>query len=775
MTRQPVLRPVHRRGAAAVILFLEGTFLAQAALPTWPLLLAAVAAALLWTAWRRRSPLLAGLLVASLFCGAIYGDISLRQATALDPLHGSEVTIEGTVVRAPSGKNWADVAVERVGDRTFKHPVKVRLARKWGDDAALTRGMPVAVRARLAAPQGARNPGGYDAARVLRGAGIMTTAKALTPLETAPLPPRAALFARLQAALFARLDAGLSHDGAALMKAILLGDTGQLADAFYHRAQLLGLVHIFAVSGLHVGFVLGFVLALARLFRQGRKAWLFFVILPLLLLYVALTGFPPAAVRAAMMALFALGLFFLHRYRDPVGILAYAALALLLINPWCLWQLGFQLSFAVTAGLIYLTPRIALLLTPLPQRLAEGLAVALAAEVVSAPFIAYHYHLLTPLGVVANLLMVPLVGCLVPLVFLALLLSLFGMTPALPFFWVAERLIDVLLFLIRVPGKTLAASHLHLGMPSLWALVLVTLVIIAFAVGWPQRALQRLHHSPRWALLLLPLCLITLYHPAPRDLALSVVDVGQGSAAAWQTADGRWLVFDCGPGVDTMASYLRSCGVNRIDAIVLSHGDDDHIGGLARLLEDFRVGQLYLSERVTQSEKWPAIAPLLSDTESVIVRHNAAFQAGSTNVELALIGHSDAPDAPNADEVAAYLRDGSVQVLFPGDSDAVALREVPWSGPVDVLLVPHHGSKGSLEEGFLARSAPALAIASAGVDNRFGHPDQEVRETYERLEIPFMCTNECGAILINRVAEGLAVSTWLQMSRKTGQEFSDVI
>ncbi len=775
MTRKPVLRPVRRRGAAVVIAFIAGVFLVQAQLSPLPLLALATVAALFWAGRGGRSAFLAAMLVAALFCGAIYGDVSVRKATALAPWHGNDVTIAGNVVRAPTGRNWVDVAVVAVDDDVLKESVKVRLSRKWGDDAVLTRGMPIRADVHLAAPDGARNPGGYDAAKVLRGSGIMTTGRALAPFDTAPLSPRAAFFARLQSGLFARLDAGLSADGAALMKAILLGDTGQLADVFYHRAQLLGLVHIFAVSGLHVGFLLGFVLAVARVLRQGRKPWLFFIILPLLLLYVALTGFPPAAVRAAMMALLALGLFFLHRYRDPLGILAYAALALLFINPWCLWQLGFQLSFAVTAGLIYLTPHIAVLLAPLPERLVDALSIALAAELVSAPFIAYHYHLLTPLGVVANLLMVPVVGFLVPLVFVALLLSFLGMPVALPFFWLSERLIDVLLYLIQVPGKPLAAGHLHIGMPRLWALAVVAMVFLAFIWEWPQRLLRRWHRSPRWALLLLPLCLVTLYNPAPRDLALSVIDVGQGSAAAWQTEDRRWIVFDCGPGVDTTASYLRSCGVNHIDAIVLSHADDDHIGGLARLLDDFRVDQLYLSARAMESEKMERLATLLERTETVVVNDEQIVVIGNAEIKLALVGHRDEPDAPNADEVAACLSDGSVQVLFPGDSDAAAVREIPWRGPVDILLVPHHGSKGSWDDSFVRRTAPALAIASAGVDNRFGHPDFSVVQGYETLGIPFMSTNETGAILINRTGSGLTASTWLQTSRKTGQEFSDVI
>lgn len=769
------MRPVRRRGAVIVIAFILGVFIVQTPLPSLPLLIALAVLALIFAGSRGFSPFFAALLVAALFCGAIYGDAAVRQATALTSWHGSDVQISGKVVRVPTGRNWVDVDVMSLNQERLANPVKVRLWRKWGDDAPLVRGMVIQADVHLSAPIGARNPGGYDEAKILRGTGMMTTGKALSSFERSALSSRDDFFSHLQKALFARLDAGLDSDGAALVKAILLGETGQLADTFYHRVQLLGLVHLFAVSGLHVGFLLGFVLAVARLFRQGRKAWLFFILVPLLFLYVALVGFPPAAVRAAMMAILALLAFFLYRYLDPVSILAYAALALLFVNPWCLWQLGFQLSFAVTTALIYLRPRIAALLAPLPKGLVEPLSVALAAEFASAPFIAYHYHLLTPLGVVANLFLVPVVGLLVPLVFMALLISFFWTPASLPFFWLAERLIDLILFVIRVPGKWLAAGHLHIGMPPFWALALISIVFLAFMIEWPQRLLLRRHHSPRSALLLLPLCLVLLYHPAPRDLALSVIDVGQGSAAAWQTKEGRWILFDCGYGVDTAASYLRSCGVNRLDAVILSHEDEDHIGGLARILEDFRVDQLYLSRRAAESEQMASLAALLEETATIVVADQQTVRIGSSEIALACLGQREEAQAPNAVGLAAYLCEGATRVLFPGDLDAATLDKLPWQDPPDILIVPHHGSKGSWNDAFLLPMAPKLAIASAGADNPFGHPDPLVVQGYERLGIPFMSTNKTGAILLNRSGDALTASTWLQMSRKTGQEFSDVI
>ena len=237
-------------------------------------------------------------------------------------------------------------------------------------------------------------------------------------------------------------------------------------------------------------------------------------------------------------------------------------------------------------------------------------------------------------------------------------------------------------------------------------------------------------------------------------------DVGQGTGCAYQSAAGDWLVFDTGPGADTLAQCLRYYGVNTIEAVVLSHSDADHIGGCAHLLRDFHVKQLIASPYAQTTEEWRALTPYLDNTTVISVDRDLAFT--DKNLALDCVLRDADEDGENANQVIAYLKDTATTYLFTGDSNADVLDTLPWQEPNGIIVVPHHGSKNSWNDTFYRTQAPALALISAGRDNRYGHPHEEVTEGLASLSILTYLTATNGAIQLYDTNEGLALDTFLE-------------
>lgn len=677
------------------------------------------------------------------------GLLLMQQATvnnhALSPYHGTEGTISARITRAPADRTYVDAEVLVLNGTTLEQPVPIRIQRAWEDDSNYTLRAIYRFSGAFMAPSPATNPGGYDEEKILAQRGIATLFEAEAPGTLSADPPHWAQWLnsvkdRCSAILSRYLDPGQQ----ALIAATLFGDVSTLNEDFYNVSQQFGIIHIFSVSGLHVSFILAFVLLLARLLRRQHSWGLFLLMVPLLTLYTLLSDASAPAVRASIMGLATLLAMRLMRYRDPLTIIALAALALLLANPYNLWQIGFQLSFLAMLGLILLTPRFEPFLGFLPKSLASALAVSLAAECVSLPLVAYYFYQIAPLSTLMNLLVVPFFSLLVPLALVALLVA--AAVPALGalFFLPVRMLILVIVALMDIVNSLTGTLHIYIGQPSIWLLLLCYAALIAFCLV-PLEA--RKISAATLAAAVLCLTALILRPAVSEDLRLTMVDVGQGTGCTYQTADGHWLVFDTGPGTDTVAQYLRYCGVNTIDALVLSHSDSDHIGGAAHILRDFHVRQLLASPYAQTSEEWQALVPYLDDTEIVTVDAPLTFSLGDSRLDCTLLAASD-DGGENSNQVVSLLNDAGCTTLFCGDTDIEDLAAIPWTATTDFILVPHHGSKNSWNADFYRQHTPALALISAGANNRYGHPHAETINGLDSLGIPALCTADVGAVRI---------------------------
>ncbi|MCR4406451.1 MAG: DNA internalization-related competence protein ComEC/Rec2 [Anaerolineae bacterium] len=565
---------------------------------------------------------------------------------------------------------------------------------------------------------------------------------------------------------------------AALLTGILLGvESGipaDLMDAF----SSTGTTHIIAISGFNISIIAGLFTALSSRLFGGRRATPFAV--GGIMLYTLLVGASAAVVRAAIMG--ALTMIALHygRQADALTSLFAAGILMTAINPHALWDVGFQLSFAATAGLILFTAPLerqaTRLLTALfheetAQRLVgminEALIVTLAAQITTLPIILYSFRQLSLVTLLTNFLILPAQPGVMLWGGMAALTGLVWLPAGQVLAWVAWLFLTYTIRAVELTAR-LPYAAVSLGqMSSLPVWVYYGLLLGGYVVSrmdsaqrqslW-QRLSHRLSMKALIAGLALAVILIWIAASSLPDGKLHVVffDVGQGDAIFIQTPQGRQVLIDGGPDPTTLTAALgrRLPFWDRsLDLVILTHPDTDHLTGLIPVLERYHVGRALDPAYPATSETYARWLELIAEKRipALVARSGLRVELEPGLVCEVLHPTSDPDPEDKANNASAVTRWtwGQVTFLLPGDIEQEVEAALVDSGqPLEatVLKAPHHGSDTSSSAAFLQAVNPQLVVISVGADNRFGHPSPEVLERLAGWTV--LRTDERGTIEI---------------------------
>ncbi|HSE92873.1 MAG TPA: DNA internalization-related competence protein ComEC/Rec2, partial [Methylomirabilota bacterium] len=717
--------------------FAAGIALAPVLAPqtAWPLLIGALAWGTSLVILERAAPATAFLLAGIVATGAL-------RAAPLPPAPDDVVHlvlprgahVEGRLaaqpVRFAPDRARLLLEVERVDAETRSG--RVPLTAYGAGLPDLTGGQRVAVRARLHRAVGFRNPGGFDYGAWLARDGILVTgsmrAEEVIPLD-APAPSWPA---RVRRAARETMMGSLPPVSAALLGGLLFGDRVDLPgeiDVAFRRA---GVYHVLAVSGFNVALVAGSVFALLTLTRAGRRGATFGAI-GAVLAFAAVVGGEPSVLRALVMGLAILGALLVDREASVVNGLALAALLILAVRPSDLADPGFQLSFAATAGIV---------LAPLPRHpLLAALGVSLAAQLAVLPIALVHFNQLTVVGPLANLAAVPLAGAatLVGLAAIALSAASGGAADVLLHaVWpLLLALRGVVALAAAVPG-----ALLHLPAPH-WTAVTAYAAAAGLGLGaWHTRTTAP--DRARWCGLAAGLLLAVavgvalwpLARPPDGRLRLTVLDVGQGDAIVVEAPDGRTLLVDAGPGgpmrLDAgervVAPFLWNRGILRLAAVITTHADADHAGGMPAIRRLFAVTRDWGPASIPRERQWIGGLVLwpLGDHVPAATRNDGA--------------------------VVLRLDYGLASFILASDASGEAERHlIATRAPLaaTVLKVGHHGARDASTPAFLAAVRPALAAVSVGPRNAYGHPAPETLARLTAAGARILRTDHDGALLFD--------------------------
>ena len=508
---------------------------------------------------------------------------------------------------------------------------------------------------------------------------------------------------------------------AELAAALALGRRDLVPEAQRDRWRRSGFAHVLAVSGLHVGLVGGTVWLLAALFGAGPRTARF-IALVAIPTYAFLAGGSPSALRAALMGVIYLGSRFLGRAVLPMAAVLLAALILLIKDPATISEPGFQLTVVITAALIRWVPPVAAALRG-PTWLSGAVAVPLVAQTAAAPLVAWHFRSLIPGALVANLLALPLLAPTVLSSVLATVLALLWPGGAALVLSALHPLISLLDIL---GGPARAVEMIAPRLPT-------AAVVLLLASGW--MALHNGRHASRAAAVWVGvLLLVNLRLVIPPPLAVprvTVLPVSDGAAVV--VATGRDAVLaDAGRYRRQAAVLAVDTDYRRFRAVMLSHTDEDHIGGAVSVLRTLEVEQLILpSWMVSAVETVPLLrAARLAGTRVVPVARGSAVSAGELRVEVLWPPALHPPREENERSLVARIDLGPGTAVVTADIGRATERRLASSSRLncDVLLIPHHGSRNGSSSSLLDAAAPTIALVPAAPGNTHGHPHREVLE-----------------------------------------------
>jgi len=533
-----------------------------------------------------------------------------------------------------------------------------------------------------------------------------------------------------------------NSDYTGVIKALTVGERSDITDEQWDVFRKTGVVHLLAISGLHIGLISGLIYFLVLkisanfLIRAPQKVAAISAML-VALFYSALAGFSLPTQRSLLMLMVVMTAIIWQRNVTVIHVLAIAMLMVLVIDPLAVLSAGFWLSFLAVGIIVY----------SLGAKLgkSESWINAIKIHWVTAlglsPFLLFYFQQFSVVAPVANFIAVPVISLLiVPLCFTTVLIM--GISPVLAenILGFIDKILQVLWVILfemaELPYATISTTK-----PPVYMLpfAFVGVLWLLAPKGVPAR----------WVGLVLLLPLFFNRHDKPRqgELEMTLLDVGQGLSTVIETAN-HTLVFDTGAkysekydmGDTVIIPFLKTKGVDDIDVLMISHGDNDHIGGAVSIVEQSRVKSIITSVPRLLKQ----YSPIRCESGQSWIWDQVYFEILSPE-KGALMG-----DNNNSCVLKVKTKQGAI--LLTGDIEAVAenwlVENKANKLASDILISPHHGSKTSSSILFLSHVEPRIVLIASGYKNRFSFPHQEVLTRYDKINAIWMNTADDGAIVI---------------------------
>lgn len=628
------------------------------------------------------------------------------------------------------------------------------------EECTLRLGQCVKVSGELSRLSPATNPGGFDSFLYYRGRNVeyQLWVEKLVVMNTQYWELLDYLRC-LQEDLRKQIELLLDKSQTGVLTAILLGDKSQIDKDIKRLYQDAGIAHLIAISGLHIGF---FGMLLFRLLRSLRFTYLTSALFSggMLLAYGVMTGCSVSCERAIIMLLISFLGKVIGRAYDMLSSMSLAGLLLLFMEPLQLLDAGFLLSFGAIIGISAIYPMIKKSLNVFfPSckcgRLADSFVLNTSVQLATFPIIAWFFYQLPVYQLFLNLLVLPMMSLLLPISVTAIVVSLFSLSLGKLFMLPAQWILQ---FFALAGGitKNLPGSLLVCGQPKLWQVFLYYGVLGA--------VLLLLHHKRyRLVLPVLSLLLFLILDSVSPALSITMLDVGQGDGLVIETPGGHVLLVDGGSTSRkglyeyTYEPYLKSQGITKLDGVVITHSDEDHINGLQELIQkNYPIGALYLPRLKEPDENYLAFQSAAKE-KRIPITYLAKGDVFSVDGISFTCLHPDANmsyENANSYSTTLSLSYGSFSMLFTGDlegegeravSDALLKRHLT---NYTILKVAHHGSKNSTSEEFLNIVSPAAAWISCGEDNRYGHPHKELLKRLTNEGVRVYDTPHSGALRV---------------------------
>ena len=658
-------------------------------------------------------------------------------------------------------------------------------------------------------PQGMRNEGGFNYKEYLKSLNIYGSVKAknIKVIEQNKGNIFMNFTYKISDEIKENIEEFMGEKYSGLLIGLLLGDSSKIDENMEENFKITSLTHILAVSGAQVSYIIVAMYSLLKRKIGIQKTRV--VIIASLIFYTALTGFSPSIVRAGIMGIILMISGLVFRKNDIINSIAISLFFMLVYNPFLLENVGLQLSYLGTIGIIGFNKTIILILKNIQIRnrkwkykinrklilliskIKEILAVTMSASLAVVPVMIYHFNLFGTYFLITNLLASIIIGPITLLGTLLVIISFISINIAKILSYILKFLIDILLFISSF--SKLPISKIYIPTPTITFIIIIYLSLIislfiykVFHERNPNTTILRVRNLLALVKykfkqnrddvikkiiiisIIISLCMIFI----PRDLKINFVDVGQGDSTFIITPKNKTILIDGGGsntgsfdvGENTLLPYVLDKGYNKIDFMIISHFDSDHVGGLLTILEEIKVEKILIAKQEEQSENYKRFLNIVKEKNIPVI---IGKEGDKINIEKDLYLDILFPESEQIEEnminnnsLVLNIHYNNFSMLFTGDIEEIAEKRIieitnKSRLKADIIKIPHHGSKTSSTRELLERVLPKIALIGVGKDNLFGHPSSETIDKLNELKIKTYRTDINGEIIINVNKSGI--------------------
>lgn len=713
------------------------------------------------------------------------------QIVSKPEVDGNQLSFVGEMTAISSGENWQTCYPEQL-----QITVRLRTHSEWRQAQQLKRMQFFTAPIQLQRPLPATNPGGFSYARYLQHRQIYWLGRIESWSQLRRLTQSngdvRVLIDDWRKQVAKRIDHLFPAPTAGLVQSMVIGEREKVAFELEELYTLSGIIHLLSISGLHVTLLIGgcyYILTRLRLARE-TAALLLLLLLPI---YVLFTGAEPPTVRAGLMSGLSLLAIYFGQRQELLSFFAFALWLQLCWNPYQLWEPGFLLSYVITLVLIEVAPHLASSRSNLYERVKQMIQISVLAELAALPIVITFFHQNSLFAWLGDILFVPILTLLLfPASLFVLILSLIWMNGAS---WLASWIAFLLDHLHQFLNflKPLFLWQASWSEPSLLWIVLYVGILILVCLLWISRH-ARYTMKHRWlAVCTLALLLFYAHLPAAikeQETRLTFLDVGQGDSIILESANGRVMVID-GGGQPNFArerwqkrrqpydvgrrvvNYLRYRGIQKIDNLVLTHGDYDHLGGLQTVTKQLSVQRVIRNNQAPHSVAEQQLVSLWRQQQIPIYQiDRGAQEKWAPGIVIRFYNpahlYQQAMRNENDASLCIELLIHGQRLLLTGDIEAsgeAVMQKLLPSHPIMLLKVAHHGSRTSSTPAWLDHIQPQHAVISVGRQNRFGHPAPEVVTRLRQRGIHIWRTDQQGAITFRFASQHVSVETVLGVKK----------
>ncbi len=674
----------------------------------------------------------------------------------------------------------------------------------------------ILIKGEFAEPSESRNYGGFDYKEYLKSIKIHGTIKAdsIEVLAKNSNNPIFTFANNINLKIKENISKLIPEKYGAIFTGLILGDTSKVEEEVNDNFKIANISHVLAISGMHITYI---VMGIELLLKRGigkRKTRIITIIV--LVMYMFITGFAPSVVRASIMGIIMLISKLIHRKNDIWTSISLSLLILLIYNPFLILNVGLQLSYLGTIGIVCFNKNVYNFLRKLKIRnkkikyrinrkfilfmdkIKEILSVTLSAQIVILPILLFNFNILGIYFFISNILVSIIIGPIIIVGFVCILISFVSIEIAKILSIFMSVGIQILISISEI--SHLPFSKIYIPTPKVWQIVIYYICVIvinkiymSFNLKEPDFTSIRIRNlvallkfkfrqnrKKVLKFLIVFVLLVFILNIIPKKLKIHFVDVGQGDCTFITTPQNKTILIDGGGsmseeydvGESTLLPYILDRGYTKVDYIFISHFDQDHIGGVLTILEELRMGQVYISKQEQDSENYQKFLEIVKDRK---IKVKVLKQGDCLKIEKNLyfdilwpIEEQIQENILNNNAMVMKLRYGKFSMLFTGDIEEVAeekildfYKEKIENGEAilksDVLKVAHHGSKTSTTQKFFEKVSPEICLIGVGKNNMFGHPTEEVLERISGTKI--YRTDEDGEIILEVDSTGAMGTT----------------